>query len=81
LIKDKVLIKQETVIDNVICNFCGKEVQKELGMINDNLHITKKWGYFSKKNYEQHEFDLCEDCYDKITKQFSIPVQINGYYI
>ena len=33
------------------------------------------WGYFSEKDGETHSFDLCEECYDRITGQFAVPVE------
>ncbi|NLL92600.1 MAG: hypothetical protein GX225_00420 [Clostridiales bacterium] len=34
------------------------------------------WGYFSEKDGERHSFDLCEDCYDAMIKNFKIPICI-----
>ena len=30
--------------------------------------------YFSNKDGMKHFFDLCEECYDKVTAGFAIPV-------
>lgn len=59
-----------------ICNCCKKIVQEE-GKISKSefLHVEKQWGYFSKKDGEKQEFDLCEECYDRWTSSFQIPVQ------
>lgn len=35
------------------------------------------WGYFSGKDLEKHEFDLCEECYDRITLSFAVPPEIS----
>ena len=32
------------------------------------------WGYFSNKDGTRHQFDLCEDCYDRFVKELSIPI-------
>lgn len=60
----------------VLCNCCKKTVQEE-GKISKSefLHIEKVWGYFSEKDGEKQEFDICEECYDKWTAAFQIPVQ------
>ena len=31
-----------------------------------------EWGYFSEKDGERHHFDLCEECYDGVTREFLI---------
>lgn len=55
--------------EKIICNGCGKEIRSE-----DFLEVKKNWGYFSKKDTVIQEFDLCEECFDKIVKEFKIPV-------
>ncbi|MDD6660155.1 MAG: hypothetical protein PUE72_00205 [Lachnospiraceae bacterium] len=59
------------------CNACGKEqaVLKH-GAQEEFLKIQKTWGYFSEKDGETHRFSLCEVCYDRIRKQFVLPVEI-----
>lgn len=60
------------------CNCCGKELLKKNDVLLEEAIIFKKdWGYFSKKDGEHHSFCLCEMCYDKITKEFQIPVTIS----
>lgn len=61
----------------VQCNCCGKQftvdgtertiIEKEF------LHIKKQWGYFSNKDGIIHEFDVCEECYDRWLENFVIP--------
>ena len=38
------------------------------------LHVRKDWGFFSEKDLVRHEFDVCEQCYDKLIAEFQIPV-------
>ena len=38
------------------------------------MHVCKDWGYFSEKDLVRHEFDMCEQCYDKMIGEFQIPV-------
>ena len=38
------------------------------------MHVVKDWGFFSEKDLVRHEFDMCEQCYDKMTAGFQIPV-------
>jgi len=39
------------------------------------LHVEHTWGYFSGKDGESCSFDLCEECFDEITKGFLIPTE------
>lgn len=41
-----------------------------------NVSWRDLWGYFSNKDTEHHEFDLCEACYDRITADFVIPLTV-----
>lgn len=61
----------------VQCNCCGKqftvnEIEKTI-IEKEFLHIHKQWGYFSGKDGIIHEFDICEECYDRWLENFVIP--------
>ncbi len=57
------------------CNKCGKELKVENGVIKEGcFSANPSFGYFSKKDGERHEFDLCETCYDEAIAAFVIPV-------
>lgn len=61
----------------VFCNKCGREIRQENGILKEDIFTAKKeWGYFSEKDLEIHDFQLCETCYDGLVKTFRIPVQI-----
>ena len=68
---------QETKeIEKIICNKCGKEIIVKNGMSEEDVFSAeKRWGYFSNKDNEVHEFDLCEACYDQWITTFAIPVK------
>lgn len=67
-----------TELAHVICNCCKKELRLENGIIKEGVYAgNQEFGYFSNKDGELHSFDLCEDCYDKITAQFEIPIEIS----
>ncbi|MEG1945734.1 MAG: hypothetical protein RR139_01445 [Lachnospiraceae bacterium] len=60
---------------DIICNCCKKIIPLTEDMRREEyLHIHKEWGYFSKKDGEIQEFDICEACYDTWTASFQIPV-------
>ena len=62
---------------SIYCNCCGKELKVENGILKeDAFEATKEWGYFSKRDMEIDHFKLCENCYERITAQFKIPVQV-----
>ena len=60
-----------TVVEQYICNRCGKEMKE-----GEGLSVDKRWGYFSDKDNEVHHFDLCEQCYDELIATFQIPIEI-----
>lgn len=62
------------------CNGCGKEIALQQGMIREGvLQVDWEWGYFSRKDGERHTFCLCEECYEKITEKFVLPVTVKRY--
>lgn len=68
---------QETKkVVKIICNKCGKEILVKNGIAEEEvLSVEKRWGYFSNKDNELHEFDLCENCYDEFVKTFAIAIK------
>lgn len=61
------------------CNCCGKSIQDN-GQ-EDYLVINKQWGFFSGKDLEQHQFVVCEPCYDEWVRHFVYPPQIDDYNV
>ena len=37
------------------------------------LEVRQVWEYMSGKDGRMDSFDLCEECYDRMTEQFCIP--------
>ncbi len=62
--------KQTTEAIRIVCDCCGKEIKKEK---EDYLEIEKTWGYFSEKDGDKHQFDICEHCYDVWVGGFVYP--------
>ncbi len=61
---------------SVICNKCKKELRVENGILKEGcFNGNVQFGYFSNKDGKKHSFDLCEECYDKMIKEFVIPVE------
>lgn len=68
--------KEVFSVDKILCNKCGKVIAVENDIPKEDvLHVEKRWGFFSEKDNETHQFDLCEKCYDEFTATFTIPVE------
>ena len=62
-------------LTEVICNCCGRALEVENGYLREEcISVEHIFGYFGKKDGSRHQFDLCEECYDRLTEQFRIPV-------
>ena len=73
----KYRIGQERKLVQVVCNQCGRELKVEDGYLKEGcFEADTVFGYFSKKDGNHHRFDLCETCYDKMTAQFTVPVNV-----
>ena len=60
--------KNTNELEAAVCNCCGKSMKIQNGMLLEGIcSVDTTWGYFSGKDLEKHEFDLCEECYDRIT--------------
>ena len=67
---------EENNLLEVCCNGCGKALKVENGMLKDGcFHAEHSFGYFSKRDGMKHSFDLCEACYEKIIREFVLPVE------
>ena len=68
---------KELELANVVCNQCGKELIVEEGILKEGcFSVRYKFDYFSNKDGYIYNLDLCEECFDKWSSQFTIPVQI-----
>jgi hypothetical protein len=64
-------------LETVVCNCCGKKLIVSQGIAREgNININHAWDFFSEKDGENHQFDLCEMCYDAIIREFIIPVDV-----
>lgn len=68
--------KRSSKVNELICNVCGIKIVMEHGVFKaDMFEAKKEWGYFSKYDLEVHQFNMCEECYDKFIASFKIPVE------
>lgn len=65
-------MREEKVLCKVVCNGCGREIPLDT---EDYFHGEKAWGYFSNQDGRQDCFDLCEDCYQKLTESFAVKME------
>lgn len=73
----KKIESEEQVVDAVYCNKCGKNIVIENSIIKEGVFQgVTTWGYFSDKDGEKHEFDICEKCYDAFVRSFVVPLKV-----
>ena len=79
---EKEIIETKKVATHVTCNKCGhtSEIDVNRFELNKFQEVDFSFGYGSKYDMEDWEFHLCEDCYDKLIKQFKIPVSKSNDY-
>ncbi len=78
----KTVIKEVKEVDYIICNKCGKEIKAVDERIEEGVaSLEIEWGYFSNKDGEIHQIDLCESCYDELVEQLKVPVDIQRKFI
>lgn len=66
---------EEKKLVKAACNCCGRDLRVDNGMIKEGcFHAKDTFGYFSSDDGNSEEFDLCEECYHKMTAGFQIPV-------
>lgn len=67
-----VMMQEEKTVSRILCNGCGREIPLKQA---DYFHAEKTWGYFSEQDGRQDSFDLCEECYHKLTDSFVIKMK------
>lgn len=67
-----VTMQEEKTLSKVICNGCGREIPLDTA---DYFHGEKVWGYFSEQDGRKDCFDLCEECYQKMTDGFAVKMK------
>lgn len=65
-------LREELQLSQIICNGCGREIPLEAA---DYFHGEKRWGYFSAQDGRRDAFDLCEECYRRLTEGFAVRME------
>jgi len=55
--------KEIDIIEDIICDCCGKSCKKDNNNI-EYLSLKSNWGFYSKKDLQQWTAQICEDCVD-----------------
>lgn len=64
-------------LECVICNCCGKKLAVNNGIVREGvLMVDHAWDFFSEKDGEVHHWDMCEGCYDQMTAQFCLEIDV-----
>lgn len=62
----------------VVCNCCGHSVQCAGGILKEEFFSARvSWGYFSDRDGQKDAWDLCQNCYDRLTESFQIAPEIS----
>ncbi len=61
----KKIKKEVSVLEDVICDSCGKSCIDKSGMNFEFMEMKANWGYGSKKDMEQWTAHICENCVDE----------------
>ena len=68
---------EKRTLGKVVCNLCGRELRLEQGILKEGVFSgDTRWGYFADRDGEHHRFDLCEACYERLIRQFKVPVSV-----
>lgn len=68
--KYKKELQEKEVVDKICCNQCGELVDEE------SAHQFKlNFGYYSNRDLERWDFDLCENCLEKVVGNFKVPIE------
>lgn len=60
-----------------VCNCCGRKIPVYPSPdARECVEIIKKWGFFSGKDGEIHQFHICESCYDAWIATFAIAPEV-----
>lgn len=62
--------------DMIICNRCGKILKRHGSAVEDYLHISKQWGYFSPCDAIIEKMDICYECLKEWEKSFMYEPQL-----
>jgi len=66
----------DTVVDEVLCNMCGKSCKREYNILGLSGYVIGNYDSTHLEDLCDYEFDLCEECLSKLFDEFIIPVKV-----
>jgi protein-arginine kinase activator protein McsA len=69
MIKTKIIRVDKEVPDIITCDFCGTTLKKFDVDFWEGTHFTLDFGYHSKFDTEKWEFDICDECAEKLKEK------------
>lgn len=84
--KTKIVSMDVEVIDDMICNMCGKSLKKYMDRDNEVFNycgleeVSMVCGYESVNDGTTFTFSLCEKCVYKLMKKFKLPVETTNIF-
>lgn len=87
IIKKELITEEKDIIEDIICNKCGKTCNKnfEDSKLNPDpyglIEVTVSGGFLSKPLHDgnSYTFSLCEQCLQELFDNFKIPVEITHW--
>lgn len=83
MIKSNLVKKEiiEDIIEDILCNKCGKSLKDEQGMNYEGLVEANFIGGFYSKfgDMSKYKFSLCEECLDELFKSFKHDPYVPDY--
>lgn len=61
-------------LESVTCNMCSKTVEGDMCDMSDITNIQISFGFGSKYDSDEWDFDLCDNCIEDIVSKFKRPL-------
>jgi len=61
--KVKKEVKEQEIVEDIICDCCGKSCKTDYGF--EYMTMLAKWGFGSNKDMERWGAHICERCVDE----------------
>jgi len=71
----KTVLVEKVEATSIVCNRCGMSFDCDEDFANNLIHdFDIQFGYGSRHDLEEWNFDLCEACIEEIVESFKIKV-------
>lgn len=69
MIKTKIVKVNKEFSDKILCDFCGRKFKCFMDVCFEGAHFVLTFGYPSKFDDERWEFDICDECAEKLKEK------------